>query len=288
MPLLASLDGLWSMAKYRKCVPPGRKNGQRWEECRLVSNVVSGVGEPPLALTCSKAPIGDGENAMTPVGLQAPPRPSCASQTVSAVVALRSMVRSLPLAKKPRARLSGDQKGKIASLVSGRVRASAPFMGRTQRFVLPSLLTAVNATYEPSGESTGGPARSEVKRNCWLGGGLITARMLAGEGTERSKYPASTPRAIAAESSANQSTRPAAGLVADSASAGATRIDAIQRNSMARSCADWIRSLGSFARHPRINMSSIGGASGWSAAIGSGSFSRIAVNTLSCDLPSKA
>ena len=53
-----------------------------------MSNFVSGVGEPPLALTCSKAPIGDGENTMTPVGLHAPPRPSCASQTVCAVVAV--------------------------------------------------------------------------------------------------------------------------------------------------------------------------------------------------------
>src|SRR5579884_1502629 len=197
MPLLANRDGLWSIAKYRKCLPSGRKNGQRCEECRLVSNFVSGVGEPPLALTCSKAPIGDGENTITPVELQAPPRPSCASQIACAVVALRSMIRSLPLAKNPSERLSGDQKGKIASLVSGRMRASAPLMGRTQRFVLPPLPTAVNARYEASGESTGGPARSEVKRNCSSGGGLITARMLTGEGAVRSRYPARTPRTIA-------------------------------------------------------------------------------------------
>jgi hypothetical protein len=45
----------------------------------------------------------------------------------------------------PIERLSGDQKGKIASLVSGRAWASAALMGRTQMEVLPSLPLAVKA-----------------------------------------------------------------------------------------------------------------------------------------------
>src|SRR5580698_648830 len=63
---------------------------------------------------------------------------------------------------------------------------------------------------------------------------------------------------------------------------------ATQRRSIATSCADWMRSAGSLARQARTTRSSIGGVRGWLALMGSGSFSRIALNTLSCDLPSKA
>src|SRR5579863_5875244 len=61
-----------------------------------------------------------------------------------------------------------------------------------------------------------------------------------------------------------------------------------QRRSMATSCADWIRSAGSLARHARTTRSSMGGDWGWLTPMGSGSFSRMEVNTLSCDLPSNA
>jgi hypothetical protein len=44
----------------------------------------------------------------------------------------KSMVFTLASAKKPSARLSGDQNGKIASSVPGRECASSEFIGRTQ------------------------------------------------------------------------------------------------------------------------------------------------------------
>src|SRR5579864_2626789 len=111
------------MAKYRKCVPSGRENGQRWEVWDS-SSLVSEVGEPPLALTCIKAAVGAGENTITPLGTHAPPRPSRASQTTWAALPSISIVFNLFPAKNPIERLSGDQKGKIALSVSGRARAS--------------------------------------------------------------------------------------------------------------------------------------------------------------------
>jgi hypothetical protein len=73
----------------------------------------------------------------------------------------------------------------MASFVSGNARALAPFIARTQSAVLPSAPVAAKATWAPSGESTGGPARSEVSLKCVSGGGLMNARMLNSEGAER-------------------------------------------------------------------------------------------------------
>src|ERR1700756_3336079 len=133
------------MAKYKKCFPSGRKNGQRWEEYTAGSSFVSGIGEPPLILICESGAIGDAEKTITPLGLHAAPRPSCASHSACAVVPLSSNTFILPSAKNPIERPSGDQKGKMALLVSGSSLASAPFIGRTQIDVLPLALVAVNA-----------------------------------------------------------------------------------------------------------------------------------------------
>ncbi len=84
---------------------------------------------------------------------------------------------SLPSAKNPRERLSGDQKGKIAPSVPGSACASSEFMGRTQSAVLPSAPVAANAMDAPSGESTGGPAESPVRLNVVFSGGSMTVRM---------------------------------------------------------------------------------------------------------------
>src|ERR1700733_6390443 len=120
---------------------------------------------------------GAGENRITPPGPHAPPRPSGTSQTTSADPTSRSMVLSLLSAKNPRERLSGDQKGKNAPSVPGSACASSPFVGRTQRAVLPSAPVAANAMDAPSGEITGGPAESPVKLNVAFSGGSMTARM---------------------------------------------------------------------------------------------------------------
>src|SRR5580704_7860679 len=164
------------MAVYRKCLPSGRKNGQRWEVCSAGSIFVIGVGVPPVALTRKRGAAGVGEKIITPSAPHAPPRDSDASATTCAEPPLRSIVFSLASAKKPSERLSGDQKGNIAPFVSGISRASSAFMARTQSEVLPSAPVAVNAIDVPSGESTGGPAASPVRFSVLFSGGLITVR----------------------------------------------------------------------------------------------------------------
>src|SRR5271169_2744837 len=104
------------------------------------SNFVSGVGVPPLALTCMSAAVGAGENTITPPGPHAPPRPIVTSQTTCDAPPSISIVFNLFPAKYPMERPSGDQNGKIASLVSGSARASLEFMGRTQTDVFPSTI----------------------------------------------------------------------------------------------------------------------------------------------------
>jgi hypothetical protein len=88
-----------------------------------------------------------------------------------------SIVFSLPSAKNPRERLSGDQKGKIALSVPDNWCASVEFIGRTQSVILPSALAAANATDAPSGDSTGGPAPSPVRVSVAFSGGLMRVRV---------------------------------------------------------------------------------------------------------------
>src|ERR1700747_2735498 len=107
------------MAKYRKCLPSGKNAGQRCEVYTDASSLVSGAGKPPLALICSNGAIGEGENTITPLELHAPPRPSWASQSACAVVAFNSIIFIFPPAKNPSECPSGDQNGKMASMVSG-------------------------------------------------------------------------------------------------------------------------------------------------------------------------
>src|ERR1700731_2833358 len=136
-----------------------------------------GTGAPPFALTRMRGAVGDGEKRITAPGPQAPPRPSGASQIICVPSDSLSTVLSLPSAKNPRERLSGDQKGKVASSLPGRARASTVFVRRTQSAVLPSAPVVANAMYVPSGESTGGPAESPVRLNVVFSGGSMTARM---------------------------------------------------------------------------------------------------------------
>src|SRR5579862_5447648 len=105
--------------------------GQRCEECWATSILVTAAGVPPLALTWRMGEIGPDENIMVP-GPHDPPRPRGASQMTVGESPVKSTVFTLASAKKPSERLSGDQKGKIASSVPESERASSEFIGRTQ------------------------------------------------------------------------------------------------------------------------------------------------------------
>src|SRR6266567_5845373 len=117
-----------------------------------------------------------GENRIVPSGLQVPPLPKGASHITSAEPPLRSIVFNLPPAKKPRDRLSGDQKGKVAPSVSASGCASGAFMGRTQIVCLPSDPIATKTMAPPSGDNTGGPAKSPTRARLAFAGGLMDAR----------------------------------------------------------------------------------------------------------------
>src|ERR1035438_1562357 len=136
---------------------------------------------------------GPGEKMISPSGPQPPPRPICTAQTTCTESPLRSMVFNWPSAKNPRARLSGDQNGKIAPSVSGSARASSEFIERIQSAVLPSTPVAAKAIDAPSGERTSGPASSPVRLSVVLSGGLMRARILLSDGWERwRKLPATS------------------------------------------------------------------------------------------------
>ena len=80
-------------------------------------SAVIGSGLPPPAeMRCSGLWVS-GANRMTSSRFQVPPRPSLASQMVMAAPPLRSIFFSLPSAKNPIWRLSGDQNGNAAPSV---------------------------------------------------------------------------------------------------------------------------------------------------------------------------
>src|SRR5580698_3167774 len=172
------------MARYRKCLPSGRKNGQRWEVCCVKSSFVTGTGVPPPAFTRISGDCVLAEKRITPSAPHAPPRPKGASAT-TCTEPLKSTVFNLPSAKNPSDRLSGDQKGKTAFSLPDRMCASNESIGRTHIAVLPSDLLAVKASMLPSGDKTGGPAESPVRLSVVPSGGLMTVRITGAGGPER-------------------------------------------------------------------------------------------------------
>jgi len=120
-----------------------------------------------------------GVNRMTPSLLHAPPRPLLASQMVCGGPPSAPTLRNLPPAKNPISRLSGDQKGYMASSVPGKARAVAEFSARTYSKTLPFSSRAVKARCVPSGESTGGPDSTVINRKVAPGGGRIEERTTA-------------------------------------------------------------------------------------------------------------
>jgi hypothetical protein len=89
-----------------------------------VSTDVTGSGLPPLADTRSSGPSLKPLNRMTPSAFQVPPRPWATSQIAVGNPPSTSTRLSFPAAKNPIDRLSGDQKGYVASSVPGMTRGS--------------------------------------------------------------------------------------------------------------------------------------------------------------------
>src|SRR5579871_6544168 len=99
-------------AQYKKCFPSGRNWGQRsLFSARDGSNFVAACGFPPPAETRNRASFVLGVKRMVPSLLQAPPRALTASQSGCGGPPSELIFLSLPAAKKPICRLSGDQKG---------------------------------------------------------------------------------------------------------------------------------------------------------------------------------
>jgi hypothetical protein len=132
------------------------------------SSLVSAAGAPPAAGTLQRLPLKFGAKTIVPSRFQLPPRPSTASQIVSAGPPEASIFFNFPLAKKPILRLSGDQNKLLAPSVPARGWAVSAPRGRTQRTVLPAGSAAMNARREESGERAMEPA---VKSNCDFSGG---------------------------------------------------------------------------------------------------------------------
>src|SRR5690349_20076638 len=106
-------------ATYRKCRPSGRKDGNA---CRVSPNfasiAVTGDGLPPDAGKRSRGVPLSGENRITSPWFHVPgKKPEGASPTVNVGPPEASILLSLPPAKNPMYRLSGDQNGAIAPSV---------------------------------------------------------------------------------------------------------------------------------------------------------------------------
>jgi hypothetical protein len=110
---------MWFAARYTKCRPSGRNEGQRWV-VYFASIFVTAAGVPPLDGTWNKGKLKLGANKMTPLALHVPPRAWGASHTITGGPPAMSTRFSLPSTKNAIERLSGDQKGNVAFSVPGR------------------------------------------------------------------------------------------------------------------------------------------------------------------------
>src|SRR6266545_7141423 len=92
---------------------------------------------------------------ITPSGLQEPSAPVVASQIFWAGPPETSTFFNFPSAKKPRNRLSGDQKGRLVPSVPARGCAEKAFNALIQIRALPEESVALKARCFPSGEIRG-------------------------------------------------------------------------------------------------------------------------------------
>src|SRR5215510_6701179 len=95
---------------------------------------------------------------ITPSTFHAPPDPWGASHSVCAGPPVASIFLSLPPEENTMKRLSGDQKGKVASSVPASGCAVSELSARTHSRVLPSEVPR-RTTRLPSGETVKGPLK---------------------------------------------------------------------------------------------------------------------------------
>src|SRR5512141_2189318 len=121
---------------------------------------------------------------MVPSALQEPPLDSSTSaSTTGDAEADASTTFSLPWAKNPSDRPSGDQNGNVAPLDPRIENASSESSGRTHRSTWSSGPLAENATRVPSGDTAGVPLFASTKWNSVFGGGRRVDRMTCGRAT---------------------------------------------------------------------------------------------------------
>jgi hypothetical protein len=163
---------------------------------------------------------------------------------------------------------------------------------------VPAASTATSAMRDPSGETAGGWLGTRVRPSgnvsCSRITGFASAALSSGA---RAMRPPSHITVVAIATSTQTRVAighacrlrydrdPAADAVADGAVA---RLSAIHFNSSVKSRALCHRSSGSLARHFLTLRSRADGVSGWLAAIGGGSCSRIAATRLAWLFPSNA
>jgi hypothetical protein len=109
----------WLAARYRKCFPSGRNAGQRCVVYLSVNFVTTAQEFLPSPIPGRWASCIEEKTRWSRSHPRMLHARSGASQMMSRRPAAMSMRFSLPSAKKPIERLSGDQKGKVASSVPG-------------------------------------------------------------------------------------------------------------------------------------------------------------------------
>src|SRR5436190_14929825 len=196
--------------------------------------------------------------------------PDCgASQIVCEDPPSSSTRFSLPSAKNPIERESGDQNGKagesvsVLTVVSLSRRASSESRLRTQRLAGSSRRFATNTSRLPSGDTDGNGAIGALAgANATPSGGESVKRTTSGDGGAGRRYgTASAPTPTSAMAKNVQATHsPRRRLAAADIGAPAWEPPpAIHLNSSRRSLASCQRSSGSLARHFPMTRSSAGG-----------------------------
>ena len=228
---------------------------------------------------------------MVPSAFQVPPLPVGASQISDGRPPSDETVLSLPPAKKPKARLSADQNGKVAPSVPTNARARRSFNGLTQSKTDPCPPAAEKASSLPFGESTGGPAKSPVKMRWVPSSAAMSERTAFAELESPRKWiVAATAEAISTTAAVAHTHRSRFTrlLPDDAATPACDPLSEIHFSSVARSLALCQRSSGSFARHFLTMRSKLGGVSGCNCEIEGGSVVRIAAIRLARLLALKA
>src|ERR1700691_5119137 len=112
-----------------------------------------------------------GVKIMAPRGLHHAPRPSGASQSTCTGPPASATFFNFPAEKKPMYLPSGDQNGNVGCLASSIGRTVPEVTSRIHNCVSRALaVTARKASFEPSGESSGGAPSPTSTNSVSLGG----------------------------------------------------------------------------------------------------------------------